>query len=54
MLRGLIFGRLGCYGDADVLEESRRRFKDHISGSQLIPADLRVAVYRYTFFLTLM
>lgn len=45
MLRGLILARLGCYGDQDVLEECRKRFKDHIAGS-LIPADLRAAVYR--------
>lgn len=46
MLRGLILGRLGCYGDAEVIEECKKRFQAHVEGSQLIPADLRGAVYR--------
>ena len=47
MLRCLMLGRLGKFGDSDVVAESQRRFKAHIDGVEPIPADIRGAVYRY-------
>ena len=46
LLRGQILGCMGCNGHEPTIAEARRRFNDHVSGTTLIPADLRVAVYR--------
>jgi len=45
LLRSLLLARLGRYGDPSVVEECQRRFKLHVEGTELIPADIRSAVY---------
>jgi len=45
LLRSLLIARLGRYGDANVIEECQRRFKQHVDGCELIHADIRSAVY---------
>uniref|UniRef100_A0A665U0B7 Aminopeptidase n=1 Tax=Echeneis naucrates TaxID=173247 RepID=A0A665U0B7_ECHNA len=45
LLRGLVLGKLGKAGHKPTLEEARRRFKDHVEGKQILPADLRSPVY---------
>lgn len=37
-------GKLGKAGHKPTLEEARRRFKDHVEGKQVLPADLRSPV----------
>lgn len=37
--------KLAIAGDPEVIEEARKRFEAHLSGSQLIEADLRSAIY---------
>lgn len=43
-MRGLVLGKLGKAGHKPTLEEARRRFKDHVEGKQILPADLRSPV----------
>lgn len=45
MLRSLVVGRLGRAGDEAVIKEARERFAKHCDGSQVLPADLRSAIY---------
>ncbi|XP_030076716.1 puromycin-sensitive aminopeptidase isoform X1 [Microcaecilia unicolor] len=45
LLRALVLGKLGKAGYQPMLEEARRRFKDHVEGKQPLLADLRSAVY---------
>uniref|UniRef100_A0A8C6TYS3 Puromycin-sensitive aminopeptidase n=1 Tax=Neogobius melanostomus TaxID=47308 RepID=A0A8C6TYS3_9GOBI len=45
LLRSLVLGKLGKAGHKPTLEEARRRFKDHVEGKQVLPADLRSPVY---------
>uniref|UniRef100_A0AAX7VKL7 Aminopeptidase n=1 Tax=Astatotilapia calliptera TaxID=8154 RepID=A0AAX7VKL7_ASTCA len=45
LLRSLVLGKLGKAGHKPTLEEARRRFKDHVDGKQVLPADLRSPVY---------
>ncbi|XP_041121666.1 puromycin-sensitive aminopeptidase [Polyodon spathula] len=45
LLRGLVLGKLGKAGHKPTLEEARRRFREHIDGKQVLPADLRSPVY---------
>ena len=47
MLRSLVIGQLGYYGDADTIKEAQRRFSDHCSGtcSYSLPADLKTSVF---------
>uniref|UniRef100_A0A673JAE3 Aminopeptidase n=1 Tax=Sinocyclocheilus rhinocerous TaxID=307959 RepID=A0A673JAE3_9TELE len=45
LLRGLVLGKLGKAGHKATLEEARRRFKEHVEGKQILPADLRSPVY---------
>ncbi|XP_069490760.1 puromycin-sensitive aminopeptidase [Ambystoma mexicanum] len=45
LLRGLVLGKLGKAGHKATIEESRRRFKEHVDGKQILPADLRSPVY---------
>ncbi|TMS23086.1 Puromycin-sensitive aminopeptidase [Larimichthys crocea] len=45
LLRGLVLGKLGKAGHKPTLEEARRRFRDHVDGKQVLPADLRSPVY---------
>ncbi|XP_071450915.1 puromycin-sensitive aminopeptidase [Hetaerina americana] len=46
LLRSLVLGRLGWYGEQGTIAEANRRFKSHASGEKLIPADLRTPVYK--------
>lgn len=46
LLRSLVINRLGGCGDESLIAEAKRRFAAHLEGTQLIPADLRSAVYR--------
>ncbi|XP_034043789.1 puromycin-sensitive aminopeptidase isoform X2 [Thalassophryne amazonica] len=45
LLRSLVLGKLGKAGHKPTLEEARRRFKDHVDSTQVLPADLRSPVY---------
>ncbi|XP_063740156.1 puromycin-sensitive aminopeptidase isoform X2 [Eleginops maclovinus] len=45
LLRSLVLGKLGKAGHKPTLEEARRRFRDHVEGKQILPADLRSPVY---------
>ncbi|MGH0117167.1 UNVERIFIED_CONTAM: hypothetical protein FKN15_029580 [Acipenser sinensis] len=45
LLRGLVLGKLGKAGHKPTLEEARRRFREHVDGKQILPADLRSPVY---------
>lgn len=45
MLRSLVIGQLGRYGDPDMISESKRRFSDHVSEKDAIPADIKSAVF---------
>ena len=44
--RSAVLNRMGAYGHKPTVEEAKKRFNDHISGTAIIPADLRSAVYR--------
>lgn len=45
MLRDLVLTRMGRYGDGPTVKEAKKRFEEHHSGSQDLPADLRGPVY---------
>uniref|UniRef100_A0A8C2WLD5 Aminopeptidase n=1 Tax=Cyclopterus lumpus TaxID=8103 RepID=A0A8C2WLD5_CYCLU len=45
LLRSLVLGKLGKAGHKPTLEEARRRFRDHVEGKPVLPADLRSPVY---------
>lgn len=45
MLRSLVIGQVGRYGDVDMISESKRRFNDHVSEKDPIPADIKSAVF---------
>uniref|UniRef100_A0A8D0CHJ4 Aminopeptidase n=1 Tax=Scleropages formosus TaxID=113540 RepID=A0A8D0CHJ4_SCLFO len=45
LLRGLVLGKLGKAGHKPTVEESHRRFKDHVDGKVVLSADLRSPVY---------
>jgi len=42
LLRSILLGKLGIYGDADVIAEAKNRFS---KGADTLPADMRGAVY---------
>jgi len=42
LLRSLLLGKLGTYGDPDVIAEAKNRFS---KGADTLPADMRGAVY---------
>lgn len=46
LLRSMVIGRLGGFGDENVLNEAVKRFDAHVDGSQPLSADLRSAVYQ--------
>jgi len=46
LLRALILGRMGAFGDQSVLNEARRRFDAHANKTSVLAADLRSPVYR--------
>ncbi|TSC74575.1 MAG: puromycin-sensitive aminopeptidase [Parcubacteria group bacterium Gr01-1014_44] len=48
LLRGQILGALGSYGDRPTITQVASRFHDHVSGTQLVNPNLRVAVYSVT------
>ena len=43
-MRSLVLGKLGKAGHKPTLEEARRRFREHVEGKQVLPADLRSPV----------
>ena len=45
MLRSLVIGQYGHYGDSDTIEEAKKRFRDHVEGTASLPADLKGAVF---------
>ena len=45
MLRSLVIGQLGHYGDTDIIQEAQKRFSDYCSGGSSLPADLKAAVF---------
>ena len=45
MLRSLVIGQLGHYGDEDTIKEAQKRFADHCAGTSSLPADLKAAVF---------
>ncbi|XP_043289378.1 puromycin-sensitive aminopeptidase isoform X2 [Venturia canescens] len=45
LLRSLVLGKMGAYGDEATIEEARRRFQLHLKG-EILSADLRSPVYR--------
>jgi len=45
MLRSLVIGQYGHYGDPDTIEEAKKRFQDHVEGTTSLPADLKGAVF---------
>lgn len=46
LLRMIVLSRMGILGHESTVQEARRRFQLHCEGKELIPADLRSAVYR--------
>ena len=45
MLRSLVIGQLGRYGDPETIEESKKRFMDHVSEKDPLAADVKTAVF---------
>ena len=45
MLRGLIIGQLGKYGDPATIAMAKEKFEEHITGKNLLDANLEVAVF---------
>ena len=45
MLRSLVIGQLGHYGDTDIIQEAQKRFSDYCSGGSSLAADLKAAVF---------
>jgi puromycin-sensitive aminopeptidase len=43
--RGIIFRILGINGDPTVLESAKNEFNKHVNGEQMLPVDMRSAVY---------
>lgn len=46
MLRAMVINRMVALGEPTVVEEAKRRYKAHLAKTEIIPADLRSAVYR--------
>ncbi|KAL1518164.1 hypothetical protein ABEB36_001830 [Hypothenemus hampei] len=46
LLRSLILGRMALLNDPCTIQEARARFKSHVAGTQILPADLRSACYK--------
>lgn len=46
MLRGLIMGRLVSSADPDIIAEAKIKFNNHLSGKEIIAADLRSPIYK--------
>ncbi|KAL8585740.1 hypothetical protein ACOMHN_056369 [Nucella lapillus] len=45
MLRDLVLTKMGRYNDEATVKEAKKRFADHVSGANTLPADLRGPVY---------
>lgn len=45
MLRSLVIGQLGRFGDVKTIEHAKKKFDDHVSGKSSIPADLKSAIF---------
>jgi puromycin-sensitive aminopeptidase len=45
LLRMIVLARMGVFGHEATVREARKRFKEHLSGENVLPADLRSAVY---------
>lgn len=46
LMRSLVLNRLQLSGFQPVIDEGKKRFQDHLSGSRLVSANLRSVVYR--------
>ncbi|XP_006620199.1 puromycin-sensitive aminopeptidase isoform X1 [Apis laboriosa] len=46
LLRSLVLGRMAALNDEDTIQEAKKRFELHVSGTTLLAADLRSPVYR--------
>nr|XP_003702012.1 PREDICTED: puromycin-sensitive aminopeptidase [Megachile rotundata] len=46
LLRSLVLGRMAALNDEETIEEAKKRFELHVSGTTLLAADLRSPVYR--------
>lgn len=46
LLRSLVLGRMAALNDEATIEEAKKRFEAHISGTKILAADLRSLVYR--------
>jgi len=46
MLRGLVMARLVSSADPDVISEAKIKFANHLSGKEIIVADLRSPIYK--------
>jgi puromycin-sensitive aminopeptidase len=46
MLRSLVLLRMSTFGHERTIQEAKKRLDLHISGDQVIPADLRSVVYK--------
>lgn len=47
MLRSLVISRLGKCDDPEVVQEARKRFKNHCDGIDKLSGDLRNAVMHF-------
>ncbi|KAG7156965.1 Puromycin-sensitive aminopeptidase-like 1, partial [Homarus americanus] len=46
LLRSLVLGQLGLYGDEAVVAEAKKRLAAHVAATTTLPADLRSPVYK--------
>ncbi|KAF7263953.1 hypothetical protein GWI33_000819, partial [Rhynchophorus ferrugineus] len=46
LLRSLILGRMALLNDPNTIAEARTRLERHVSGKEVLPADLRSACYK--------
>ena len=45
LLRSIVIGQLGYYGDVDTVKEAQRRFAGYVSGRCTLPADLKEPIF---------
>ncbi|XP_050738577.1 puromycin-sensitive aminopeptidase-like isoform X2 [Eriocheir sinensis] len=46
LLRSLVLGQLGLYGEESVVAEAKKRLAAHVANTTTLPADLRSPVYK--------
>lgn len=46
LLRSLVLTRLVSFRSSDTIEEAKIRFRRHVNGTELLPADLRTTCYK--------